>query len=95
MADNQQAVSEDMKQKLQDMPVKAVPSGSNVLKLQFGTLSGTKTFSYNYADAGADRADVRALASAMIANGSIFQDPPLVAKAAWVETKTINEFDLG
>lgn len=95
MADNQQAVSEEVKQKLQDMPIKAVPSASSVLKLQFGTLSGTKTFSYNYGDGGADRADIRTLASVMIANGSIFQDPPLVAKAAWVETKTINEFDLG
>lgn len=94
MADNQQGNNNGATQEEIQEPVRAVPTGSVTWKFQFGTLSGTKTFTYNYADRSADETDVKAFIQTMIANGSIFKDPPLVAKAAWVETKTITEYDL-
>lgn len=93
MADNQQGNNEATQQN-NEQPLRAVPTGSQSLKLQFGTLSGTKTFTYNYANTSTDEEDMHALIRAMIANGSIFKDPPLVAKAAWIERKTIDEFPL-
>ena len=64
------------------------------LKLQFDTLSGTKTWTYNYAKANASAANVRALCSAMIANGSIYTNPPLVIKSAKLVTTTEQEIDV-
>lgn len=88
--DNQE--QNQVQENQQSEPVRAVPTGSLTLKLQFGTLSGDKTFTYNYANGSADEEDVQALMTSMITNGSIFKYPPLIAKAAWIETKTITEY---
>lgn len=64
------------------------------LKLQFDTLSGTKTWTYNYAKANATVANVKALGAAMIANGEIYTNPPLVLKSAKVVVTSETEYDL-
>lgn len=91
MADEKQDVQQEVKK---PNPALRVASPSVQLKLKFGTLSGDKTFSYNYALGASDEEDVKTLMQAMITNGSIFKYPPLVAREAWVETKTIMEFDI-
>lgn len=75
-------------------PALRIGTPSTQLKLKFGTLSGDKTFTYNYADDAADVADVQALMQAMITNGAIFKYPPLVASEAWIEQKTITPYDV-
>lgn len=94
MADNQQENTQQGTQQEASAPLLRIPTNSTTLKLQFGTLSGNKTWSYNYANSAADQEDVKALMQTMITNGDIFTDPPLVAKAAWTETKTVYEYDL-
>lgn len=64
------------------------------LQLQFETMSGVKTWSFNYAKASPTLANVKALMQAMIANGEIYKTPPLVAYSAKTVTTSENEFDL-
>lgn len=64
------------------------------LKMQFDTLSGTKTWTYNYAKTSATANQVKALGAAMITNGEIYNTPPLVLKSAKLVTTTESEFDL-
>lgn len=54
------------------------------LKLEFGTMSGTKTWNIKYAKANATQANIKNLMDVMIANGSIFTYPPLTKSAATI-----------
>lgn len=67
---------------------------STRLKLTFETGAGSKTWSFNYAKGAATTANVKALGAAMIANGSIYENPPLVFKAAKVVVTTESDYDL-
>lgn len=49
---------------------------------------------YDYADATADRADIRALVAGMIANGAIFENVPVTAKSAKIVTTTETVYSL-
>lgn len=65
----------------------------STLKIKMGTLSGTKTFSFKYAKNGVTSAQVKALAQALITNGSVYKYPPQVLDSATlekVETDTID-----
>lgn len=59
------------------------------------TTDGDKSFSYNYADEDATQADVRSLASALVTNGSLFENVPTEIKAAKIITTTTSEYNLG
>lgn len=67
---------------------------STVLKMTFETSTGKKTWSYKYAKPGMTLANVRALGSAMITNGSIYANQPLVLSGAKIVTTTESDFDL-
>lgn len=64
------------------------------LKMQFDTLSGSKTWTYNYAKSSATVTQVKALGASMIANGEIYTTPPLVLKSAKLVVTTEQEYDL-
>lgn len=64
------------------------------LQLQFETATGSKTWTFNYAKTSAGIQNVKALGAAMIANGSIYEAPPLVLKTAKEVTTTENVYDL-
>lgn len=51
-----------------------------VLKLQFDTMSGSKTWSFKYAKPNAGLQTVKTLAQTMITNGSIYETPPVVCR---------------
>lgn len=55
------------------------------LKLKMGTLSGSKTFTFKYADPDVTAQKVQALAQALITNGSIYKYPPQVLESATLE----------
>ena len=52
------------------------------------------SLSYNYAKPSATLANVKALMSGIIANGSIFENVPVTAKSAKTVTTTENVYDL-
>lgn len=62
--------------------------------LEFEGTGATVKYSYNYANPSTTSAQIKALMTGMIANGSIFQNPPLTAKAAKIVTTTEDDFDL-
>lgn len=64
------------------------------LEITFDTMGGSKTASFAYAKPGATETAVKALAQAIIANGSIFQNPPIRATAAKTVTTSENVYDL-
>lgn len=65
------------------------------LVCEFQTETGaTKTFTYNYADPEVTTSTVRALVNGLIANGSIFDNPPKIAKSAKLVTTTETPFNL-
>lgn len=64
------------------------------LKLTFDTLSGSKTWTFKYAKPNATLANIKSLGGAMITNGDIYPEPPLVLKSAKTVTTTENEYDL-
>lgn len=68
-------------------------SGTKIV-FRFGTTSGEKNFSYNYADDDATSANVKAAMQAMITNGSIFRYPPLTAISAKYVITTEGEYDI-
>ncbi len=67
---------------------------SSKLVLTFGTMGGDKNFSYNYASTDATPATVKALGTAIVTNGSVFEDTPVSLKAAKLVTTTEEEYDL-
>ena len=65
------------------------------LVMEFATAYGeTATLSYNYAKVNASEQSVRALASGIIANGSIFAKVPTATKSAKIVTTTETPFNL-
>lgn len=69
-------------------------ASSNKLVLKFGTMSGEKTFTINYADVSADTGDVRALMDGIIANGSVYQYQPLTKISAKIVQTIEKEYSL-
>lgn len=55
------------------------------LKLKMGTLSGSKTFTFKYANPDVTSQQVQVLAQALIANGSVYKYPPQVLETATLE----------
>lgn len=65
------------------------------LVLGFETSGGSSvTFTYNYAKPTATAANVKALMSSMITNGSIFGNVPATSKSAKLVTTTETPYDL-
>lgn len=64
------------------------------LKMKFDTMSGSKTWSYKYADPSATVSQVKALGQAMIENGSIYQNVPMKLVSAIQVVTEENEYDL-
>lgn len=64
------------------------------LQLQFDTMSGSKTWSFNYASPSTTTQAVKALGTAMITNGSIFSSPPIALRSAKTVTTSENVYDL-
>lgn len=64
------------------------------LQLTFDTMSGSRTWSFNYAKASASTALVKAVGQAMITNGSIFSAPPVKLRSAKTVVTTENVYDL-
>lgn len=66
-----------------------------VLKMKFDTMSGSKTWSFKYANPSATATIVKNLATAMIENGSILQYSPVrLADARLVVTsETVYSID--
>lgn len=68
-------------------------ASSRKLILRFGTTSGEKNFTYNYAGDNLSSAGVKSAMNAMIENGSVFKYPPLTrisAKVQVTEEETID-----
>lgn len=67
----------------------------NKLVLVFNGSNGKETtMSFNYADPEMDASDVRALATGIIANGSIFDNAPLSAVSATLIQTTETAYTL-
>lgn len=64
------------------------------LILRFGTTSGEKNFTYNYGNASATSASIKAAMNAMISNGSIFKYQPLTMISATAQVTSETQFDL-
>lgn len=64
------------------------------LVLKLGTTAGTKTWSFNYAKSNATTQNIKALADAMIANGSIYRYPPLTKESAQLVVATTTDIDI-
>ena len=64
------------------------------LKMKFDTMSGSKTWSFSYANAGATAANIKALGAAMIANGSILTNVPVRLTEAKTVTTSEHVYDI-
>ena len=65
------------------------------LVMTFATNSGTTTkFSYNHTDPEVTAVAIRALATGIISNGSIFQAVPTLAKSAKLVTTSEQDIEL-
>ena len=62
--------------------------------LTMETSNGDKSFSYNYASSTATTASVKAVGTALVTNGDIFENVPTALKAAKLVTTNEAEFDL-
>ena len=51
-------------------------------------------FSYNYAKSNVSEQNVKALANALVANGSVFSNPPVKAKSAKLVVQTDTEYNV-
>ncbi|MBQ7217036.1 MAG: DUF2922 domain-containing protein [Synergistaceae bacterium] len=69
-------------------------AAASKLVLTFAGTNKDVSFSYNYANSEAASAKVKALMNGLIANGSIFENPPVSAKSAKIVTTTTTEYDL-
>lgn len=70
-------------------------SDSTRLVIEYSTSAGTKrTYGIKYADADVTTARVKALGQALITNASLFAEPPSEINAAYIEVKTITQYDL-
>ena len=59
-----------------------------------GQAGGNVKFSYKYADPETPIATVKALVNGLIANGSIFENPPVTTTSAKLVTQTEADYDL-
>ncbi len=59
-----------------------------------GQAGGSVKFSYKYADPETPIATVKALINGLIANGSIFENPPVTTTSAKLVTQTEANYDL-
>ena len=64
------------------------------MQLKFGTMSGDKTWSFNYAKDSPDPENVKAAMETMIANGSIYKYPPLTIDSAKVIATSTTTLDV-
>ena len=64
------------------------------LVIDFAGTTGDVKFSYNYANPEMSATSVKALATALITNGSVFDNPPVTAKSAKIVTTTEEEYDI-
>ena len=64
------------------------------LKMVFETGFGQKTWTFKYAKPSATAANIKDLGNTMIANGSIYNFPPLQLVSAQLETTTITQVDV-
>lgn len=64
------------------------------LQIKFGTADGVKTWSFSEAKISPSASAVKALAAAIIANGSIYQYTPLELRSASVVITTENVIDV-
>lgn len=69
-------------------------ASGNVLELKFQTTYGEKTFRFTRVKNNATSANVKNLVNTMIANGSIYAYPPLVAISAKIIVTSENAIDL-
>ncbi|MBQ7150921.1 MAG: DUF2922 domain-containing protein [Synergistaceae bacterium] len=68
---------------------------TNKLVLAFEGSNGKEvSFTYSYADPEVESATVKALVNGIIANGEIFDNPPVKAKSAKIVTTTESYFNL-
>lgn len=64
------------------------------LQLKFGTMAGERTWTFRRAKESVTTNQVKALMNTMIANGSIYQEPPLTARSAKLIKTVEDAFDL-
>ena len=64
------------------------------LQLTFDTMSGSKTWSFNYAKPSASVDVIKAVGQAMVTNGSIFENVPISLRSAKTVTTSENVYDL-
>lgn len=64
----------------------------NTLVMEFEGTGSTVKFSYKYADPTITSQEVSALMQLMIANGDIFENPPLTAKSAKLVATTESSY---
>lgn len=69
-------------------------TSSYKLQLKFGTMSGTKTWNFNYGSTSASADAINNLMSTMITNGSIYKYPPLTKDSAKLIQTVTTEYDL-
>lgn len=67
---------------------------TSTLQLTFGTASGNKTWKFKYVDSSASTANIKAVAQAMIDNGSVFPNPPLTIGSGKIVTTEETNIDL-
>ena len=67
----------------------------STLVINFAGQTGDSVkFSYKYANPSVTTNTVKALINGLIANGSIFENPPVTAKSAKLVTQSEAEYDL-
>ncbi|MBQ6148650.1 MAG: DUF2922 family protein [Oscillospiraceae bacterium] len=62
--------------------------------IDFAGQYGDVRFSYNYADPDTTVANVKALVNGLIANNTLFENPPITVKNAKIVTTTEDNYDL-
>ena len=66
----------------------------STLVLEYTGQTGKSKFFYRYADPETPIATVKALVNGLIANGSIFENPPTTLISAKLATQTEADYDL-
>lgn len=69
-------------------------ASTSKLQMKFDTMSGTKTWNFSYADRNMEESDVQNLARVMIANGSVYANPPLRAHSATLVVTQTHDFNV-
>lgn len=69
-------------------------ANSTTLKLTFDTMSGSRSWSFKYANPSVMVTAIKNLGTAMITNGSILETPPVRLSAAKIVRTTETEYDI-